>query len=763
MDDSEYPEAEDKERLEREWDDLKTNGFNTLLTVVEGGYTKPFDHTTWMHYYTKVYNLCTHCKLGPGDPSSKAPTGILYKRFGEVLTDYLKERRISTAQSGEMLLKEVVQKWKNHKLIVKWMQRLFVYLDRYYTKHNSCDQLTEFGLKCFFNEIYSSIKIDLRNAIFKHIHRERTGENVDRSLLKDAISLFVEMGMSSLNVYSSDFEKPFLKFTEEFYEREAAQWVAEDSATEYMKKAEQRLAEEAQRAAAYLHQNSEKGLTEAVENKLLADHQRTLLEMENSGFIALLRDNRLDDIHRTYRLFSRISKGIDPIARLMYEFVTNEGKQIVSKHSNTTDLCFKAYTNDLLALHTKYKKILAEQLDNNPTFQKAVKDAFEAFVNQQLQCIVKGAAPRTPPAKVYSSELIANYCDMLMKNVVEKIGDDELEDILEQVVAVFGYISDKDLFQEFYRKQLSKRLLMTTVNEDSERSLISKLKMRQGAPYTSKLEGMITDKNVSQDLQAKFKQYQLDNGISFGFDYTMQVLTMGCWPAFPMHTLKLPDQVEGAMERFQTFYDSITQSRKLKWVHSLSTVTLDALFNKQKFQLQLSTAFQACVLLLFNNREVLTGDEIAKELTLPWEEVKKALQSLAMGKYRLLLKDVAPGAKVLKTVDETDTFRVNTGFTDKSRKLKISTVVAKVNLKASVQVQQTVEEDRRHAIEACVVRIMKSRKTMEHPLLIGECISQLSNHFKPDPRHIKKRIEDLILREYIERDPEKTSLYRYVA
>ena len=46
---------------------------------------------------------------------------------------------------------------------------------------------------------------------------------------------------------------------------------------------------------------------------------------------------------------------------------------------------------------------------------------------------------------------------------------------------------------------------------------------------------------------------------------------------------------------------------------------------------------------------------------------------------------------------------------------------------------------------------------------IGECISQLSNHFKPDPRHIKKRIEDLIAREYIERDAEKQNLYRYVA
>eukprot|EP01061_Rhynchopus_euleeides_P029082 TRINITY_DN474_c0_g1_i4.p1 TRINITY_DN474_c0_g1~~TRINITY_DN474_c0_g1_i4.p1 ORF type:complete len:654 (+),score=261.67 TRINITY_DN474_c0_g1_i4:250-1962(+) len=561
-------------------------------------------------------------------------------------------------------------------------------------------------------------------------------------------------------VYSYDFERPFVKSSGDFYQREASRWVVEDSATEYLKKAEKRLQEEAQRAESYLHSDSD--LITEVENRLLAEQQKTLLEMENSGFISLLRDQRLADIERAYRLFSRIPKGLEPMAQLLHEFVTNEGKGVVARHSNSPDLCFKAYTNDLLELHRKYRCILRDQLNDDAVFQKAVKDAFEAFVNQQLHSSSKNAPPGSPPSKVFSSDLIASYCDMLMKNSTEKMGENELEDILEQVVQLFGYISDKDLFQEFYRKQLSKRLLMLTVNDDAERSLISKLKMRQGAPYTSRLEKMLTDKNLSQDLQGRFKTYLADNKITIGFDYSMQVLTTVSWPAFHLHPLVVPPQVQIAMEKFREFYSSRTQSRKLRWVHSLANVTLDALFNKQKFQLQV-TAFQACVLLLFNDREEITGEGFVKELTLPWEETKKALQSLAMGKYKLLLKVVPEGAKATKSVDESDTFKVNTTFTGQSRKLKIPTVVAKTSHKVAQQVTATVEEDRRHAIEACIVRIMKSRKQMEHPVLIGECIAQLSNHFKPDPRHIKKRIEDLIAREYIERDGDKQSLYRYVA
>ena len=74
-----------------------------------------------------------------------------------------------------------------------------------------------------------------------------------------------------------------------------------------------------------------------------------------------------------------------------------------------------------------------------------------------------------------------------------------------------------------------------------------------------------------------------------------------------------------------------------------------------------------------------------------------------------------------------------------------------------------MEEDRRHAIEACIVRLMKSRRQMEHSQLISEAITQLSQHFKPDPKVIKRRIDDLIAREYLERDSDRTNLYRYLA
>ena len=45
----------------------------------------------------------------------------------------------------------------------------------------------------------------------------------------------------------------------------------------------------------------------------------------------------------------------------------------------------------------------------------------------------------------------------------------------------------------------------------------------------------------------------------------------------------------------------------------------------------------------------------------------------------------------------------------------------------------SVEEERRHLVEAAVVRIMKARKTMSHHDLVAEVIRQLSFRFTPSP------------------------------
>ena len=62
-----------------------------------------------------------------------------------------------------------------------------------------------------------------------------------------------------------------------------------------------------------------------------------------------------------------------------------------------------------------------------------------------------------------------------------------MEDMLDKVVKLLAYISDKDLFAEFYRKRLSRRLLQDkSASDDHERAVLTRLKQQCGAQFTSK-------------------------------------------------------------------------------------------------------------------------------------------------------------------------------------------------------------------------------------------------------------------------------------
>lgn len=102
--------------------------------------------------------------------------------------------------------------------------------------------------------------------------------------------------------------------------------------------------------------------------------------------------------------------------------------------------------------------------------------------------------------------------------------------------------------------------------------------------------------------------------------------------------------------------------RERRWVHSLGKADLNATFSPPKM-LEVSTQ-QAAILLLFNDVEELTVEDIQKSTNISMEDVKKNLFSL--------LGDVKPAKKILlktppgsKVIEADHVVRVNTKFTDK--------------------------------------------------------------------------------------------------
>ena len=88
---------------------------------------------------------------------------------------------------------------------------------------------------------------------------------------------------------------------------------------------------------------------------------------------------------------------------------------------------------------------------------------------------------------------------------------------------------------------------------------------------------------------------------------------------------------------------------------------------------------------------------------------------------------------------DADIFSFNASYTSKLRRVKIPLVVAKESAGQGDAlggglgaVPPAVEEDRRHLVEATIVRIMKARKSLGHQDLVAETMRQCSHRFTPD-------------------------------
>ncbi|TYH58428.1 hypothetical protein ES332_D08G152700v1 [Gossypium tomentosum] len=727
------------------WGEME-KGIEKLKRILAGEKETPFTSREYMTLYTTIYNMCN--QKAPHDYSEQ-----LYDKYKKTLDEYITSIVLPSLKDkhDEFMLRELVERWLNHKIMVKWLTRFFHYLDRYFIIQKSVPALNEVGTTCFLNLVYEDVHPTVQDIVLSLIDKEREGDQIDRALLKNALEIFVEMGLGQMNRYQDDFEARFLQETTNYYSRKASKWIEEDSCPDYLLKSEECLKKEVDRVSSYLHSSSETKLIKKVQHELLVVYVNQLLEKEDSGIKVLFRDDKVDDLSRTYRVYNKISQGLDLVANVFKQHVTIEGTAFVqqaeeatsNQASNTPGGHEQVLVKNILELHDNYMTYLNSCFQNHNLFQKALKEAFEVFCNKTVN-----GSP--------SAEILASFADhILRKGGSEKLSDEVIEETLEKVVKLLQYVIDKDVFAEFYRKKLARRLLFDRgTNDDHERSILSKLKQQFGAPLTSKMEGMVTDVVLAKEHQSSFQEYLRNNpDVHPGLDFTVTVLTTGFWPSYKWFDLSLPSEMVKCVKVFKGFYETKTKHRKLTWIFSLGTSHINGKFEPKPIELIVST-HQAAVLLLFNASERLSYSEIVAQLNLAHDDLIRLLHSLSCAKYKILNKEPSS-----KSISQSDSFKFNPNFTDKMRRIKVPLPPVDERKK----VIEDVDKDRPYAIDAAIVRIMKSRKVITHQQLISETIEQLSRMFKPNIKAIKKRIEDLITRDYMERDRDNSHMFRYLA
>ncbi|CAO2622578.1 CUL4B [Lemmus lemmus] len=650
--------------------------------------------------YQAVENLCSY-KISAN----------LYKQLRQICEDHIKAQIHQFREDSldsVLFLKKIDKCWQSHCRQMIMIRSIFLFLDRTYVLQNSMlPSIWDMGLELFRAHIISDQKV-----------QTKTIDAIDRSLLRSLLSM-----LSDLQIYQDSFEQRFLEETNRLYAAEGQKLMQEREVPEYLHHVNKRLEEEADRLITYLDQTTQKSLIASVEKQLLGEHLTAILQ---KGLNNLLDENRIQDLSLLYQLFSRVRGGVQVLLQQWIEYIKAFGSTIVINPEKD-----KTMVQELLDFKDKVDHIIDTCFLKNEKFINAMKEAFETFINKR---------PNKP------AELIGN----------KEATDEELEKMLDKIMIIFRFIYGKDVFEAFYKKDLAKRLLVgKSASVDAEKSMLSKLKHECGAAFTSKLEGMFKDMELSKDIMIQFKQYMQNQNVPGNIELTVNILTMGYWPTYVPMEVHLPPEMVKLQEIFKTFYLGKHSGRKLQWQSTLGHCVLKAEFKEGKKELQVSL-FQTLVLLMFNEGEEFSLEDIKQATGIEDGELRRTLQSLACGKARVLAKNPKG-----KDIEDGDKFICNDDFKHKLFRIKINQIQMKETVEEQASTTERVFQDRQYQIDAAIVRIMKMRKTLSHNLLVSEVYNQLK--FPVKPADLKKRIESLIDRDYMERDKENPNQYSYIA
>lgn len=303
---------------------------------------------------------------------------------------------------------------------------------------------------------------------------------------------------------------------------------------------------------------------------------------------------------------------------------------------------------------------------------------------------------------------------------------------------------------EIYR--FTKKLLMSKspdIEDDFKR--LNELKEKYGAAFARKVDGVFNDTVESKSLMYDFKENK--DAKNTLLDIYVNVLRQDYWPSHFLTELKLPSSMVLSQQVFADFYRKKHNNRKLVWEPRLSYCHLKAAFPRGRKDL-LVTLLQALVLLLFNEADVFTLDEIKSRTNIRENELKSTLKSLACGKIRVLHQNPRG-----REVCDGSTFSLNKDFIFKKLH-RIKMIHMKITDDEQQQLEEHTSQQYQQQVDVAIVKVMKSKQVVSEDVLVSAVQSQLT--FPVEPENIKKRIEVLIDLNYLECSKEKPNSYCYI-
>ena len=721
-------------------------------------------------YMTAYTAVQTHADIGDKE------CAMLLEYHNGVIRDYIQDCLNDLSKETNVNLIDAFIKHTEHITFLSyWMNRIFCYLDRFYTKAKCKITLAKNALTLYTENFFNQFRNNIFIEVNKLIREDRQGIREYRPKIKIVMRIIKDLDYefpklikennkiswiqekenskgTEIAIQNDWYENYFLGDTLKFSRDKGKADVQTLSAPEYIVSQLKYLDEEYERQREFINEKFHNKINDINYQNLIGDHMKEIASMD-TGIKKMLETKNDVQLTNLYKLFKLYPASLVEITEEFQPYIKSRGNTLYENKELSKDP--KKFIPELISLKKEMDKLVLECFENNNTFQDVKNKAFSLFMKKD----------------VYAKQL-SNYADFCMRNGFKGKSQEEIDHTLNDIIDLFKCLNSKLVFQNESNKKMSERLIKKlSLSTLSERLFITKLKQEAGVTYVSKMQEMMNDLEKNKNETESYKSMP-HKGAPNGIKLDITVISQSAWEVSKknMEKIEMPKFLKTCLDDFDAFYIKKHQGQKLLWCLGLSKVEITYLYLRNK-NISVSTLPQLLSLLLLEKHGKLSLVSIAQHCGCQPSTIITDIQGLV---YNPTFNPQGQPDKGLivgtfsKEFKETDEISINKNFT--CSRMKIQTIPLPQKKSATEQKQAELEEAQiikryqDNILQATLTRIMKSRIGQEtsHVWLVNEASKQI-DLFKAQPQQIKENIEKLIEKNVIKRNDKNRTCYDYIA
>jgi hypothetical protein len=233
-------------------------------------------------------------------------------------------------------------------------------------------------------------------------------------------------------------------------------------------------------------------LMASMQDHLIVKVRREILSHDD--FQKFIEDGQVEDLKRIYNLFKLVA--LPSSQKSLFDELINYWRQYVQAKGvmmlNDDELAKKTFhaIEDFIQFREKnvqlIKSVFPQGIEGAVVTSKSSK-ASNMDIQQSLIkfAVIEGFSEFLNIEPNIVAEYLAKFLDFhLRKSSVSNLSDENLIKIIEDILFLYRIVTAKDIFEEFYQRGLSRRLLLKkSASYESEQVMIQKLKTDCGDTF----------------------------------------------------------------------------------------------------------------------------------------------------------------------------------------------------------------------------------------------------------------------------------------